>query len=177
MKFKETPLPGVFVIELERHEDERGWFARAWCRDEFAECGLSADLNQCSLSHNAVRGTLRGMHWQAAPHGEAKVIRCVAGSAFDAAIDLRPDSPAYLKSFATEISAANGWAVFLPEGIAHGFQSLRDETTLFYQMSRPYVPEATRGLRWNDPAFNIRWPIADPIMSTRDKTFPDFTIE
>jgi dTDP-4-dehydrorhamnose 3,5-epimerase len=174
MKFSETHLPGVFVIELERHEDERGWFARSWCRDEFIAHGLPAELEQCNLSHNANRGTLRGRHWQAQPHGEAKMIRCVAGSAFDVAIDLRPNSPAYLKTFATEISAANGRAVFLPEGIAHGFQSLHDGTTLFYQMSRSHIPEATRGLRCNDPAFNIRWPIADPIIADRDRNYPDF---
>lgn len=174
MKFEETPLPGVFVIDLERHEDERGWFARAWCREEFAAHGLPVELLQCNLSHNTSRGTLRGMHWQAKPHGEAKLVRCVAGAAYDVAVDLRPDSPAYRKTFATEISAGNGRTVFLPEGIAHGFQSLEDNTTLFYQMSSPYVPEAARGARWNDLSFDIDWPIAATIMSERDRNFPDY---
>lgn len=174
MRFEETALPGVFVIELERHEDDRGWFARSWCREEFAAHGLPTELTQCNLSHNQRRGTLRGMHWQADPHGEAKLIRCVSGAAFDVAIDLRPDSPAYRQVFSTEISEANGRAVFLPEGIAHGFQSLNDETTLLYQMSSSYVPEAARGLRWNDPLFSIDWPLPDPIMSERDRSYPDF---
>ena len=174
MRFEETSLPGVFVIELDRHADDRGWFARGWCRKEFAAHGLSTELAQCNLSHNTKRGTLRGIHWQSEPHGEAKVIRCVAGSAFDVAIDLRPESPTYLSHFSTEISAANNRAVFLPEGIAHGFQSLCDETTLFYQMSCPYVLAAASGLRWNDPTFNIDWPIADPIMSDRDQNLPEF---
>jgi dTDP-4-dehydrorhamnose 3,5-epimerase len=177
MKFEETSLPGVFVIELERREDERGWFARGWCREEFAAHGLPVELTQCNLSHNTKRGTLRGMHWQAAPNAEAKLVRCVAGAAHDVALDLRPQSPAYLKSFATELSVANGRAVFLPEGVAHGFQSLADDTTLFYQMSESYFPEAARGARWNDPAFAIDWPIKNPIMSERDRSFPDFTNE
>ena len=174
MKFTETKIPGVFVIELECQEDDRGWFARAWCRDEFTANGLPTDLAQCNLSHNAQRGTVRGMHFQTVPHAEAKLVRCVAGEVHDVALDLRPESPTFKQSFATELSAENGRAVFLPEGIAHGFQTLMDDTTLFYQMSAPYAPEAVDGVRWNDSAFNLKWPIADPIVCSRDSAFPDF---
>ena len=174
MKFTETEIPGVFVIELKRLEDDRGWFARAWCRDEFAANGLPTDLAQCNLSHNNQRGTVRGMHFQTMSHSEAKLVRCVAGAAHDVALDLRPESPTFKQSFATPLSAENGRAVFLPEGIAHGFQTLMDDTTLFYQMSAPYAPEAVDGVRWNDSAFNLKWPIADPIVCSRDSAFPDF---
>jgi|TARA_B100001971_G_scaffold204053_1_gene219778 dTDP-4-dehydrorhamnose 3,5-epimerase len=174
MKFTETKLSGVYVVELECHEDERGWFARAWCREEFAAHDLSADLAQCNLSHNARCGTLRGLHFQTAPHAEAKLVRCVAGAVHDVALDLRPDSPTFKQSFAVELSTANGVAMFIPEGIAHGFQTLIDDTTLFYQMSAPYAPEAVDGVRWNDSVFNLKWPIADPIVCARDSAFPDF---
>ena len=174
MQFTETHLPGVYVIDLDRHEDDRGWFARAWCREAFAAQGLSVDLAQCNLSHNARRGTLRGMHFQAVPHVEAKLVRCVAGAVHDVALDLRPESPTYKKSFATELSATNGRALFMPEGIAHGFQALADDSTLFYQMSTAYEAEAAAGVRWNDPAFQIDWPLADPIVNDRDQSFPDY---
>jgi dTDP-4-dehydrorhamnose 3,5-epimerase len=174
MKFTETEIPGVFVIELKRHEDDRGWFARAWCRDEFAANGLPTDLAQCNLSHNTQRGTVRGMHFQTAPHTEAKLVRCVAGAAHDVALDLRPESPTFKQSFTTQLSAENGRAVFLPEGIAHGFQTLADHTTLFYQMSAAYVPKAVSGVRWNDPVFQIEWPLADPIICERDQVFRDY---
>ena len=174
MKFTETNLSGVYIVELERNEDERGWFARAWCREEFVANGLPSDLVQCNLSHNAQRGTLRGLHFQIAPYSETKLVRCVAGAAYDMALDLRPDSPTFKQSFAAELSAANGVALFLPQGFAHGFQTLVDNTTLFYQMSVPYTPEAVDGVRWNDFAFNLEWPIADPIVCARDSAFPDF---
>ena len=175
MKVTEIKIPGVFVIELECQEDDRGWFARAWCCEELAANGLPTDLAQCNLSHNAKRGTVRGMHFQTAPHAEAKLVRCVAGAVHDVALDLRPESPTFKQSFATELSAENGRAVFLPEGIAHGFQTLTDHATLFYQMSTPHAPEAASGVRWNDAAFQIEWPIADPIVCERDLAFPDFT--
>ena len=174
MKFTETKIAGVFVIELERHEDDRGWFARAWCREDFAAHGLPTDLAQTNLSHNTRRGTVRGMHFQTAPHAEIKFVRCVAGAVHDVALDLRPESPTFKQFVATELSAENGRAVFLPEGIAHGFQTLTDDATLFYQMSVPYTPEAVDGVRWNDFAFNLEWPIADPIVCARDSAFPDF---
>ena len=174
MQFTETPLPGVFVLELDRLEDERGWFARTWCREEFAQRGLPVELAQCSISHNAQRGTLRGMHFQAAPHAEAKLIHCVAGAVHDVALDLRPDSTTFKQSLATELSASNGRALFLPEGIAHGFQTLADDSTLFYQMTSPYVVGAETGVRWDDPSFNIEWPMPDPILNNRDQAWPDF---
>ena len=175
MQFTETQLPGVFVIELERHEDDRGWFARTWCREEFAKHGLPLEFAQNSISHNARRGTLRGMHFQTAPHAEAKLIRCVAGAVHDVALDLRPDSPTFKQSFAMELSAENGRALFLPEGIAHGFQTLADDSALHYQMTAPYVAEASTGVHWNDPAFDLEWPVAEPILSERDQAWPDFS--
>ena len=175
MKFTETKIPGVFVIELERHEDDRGWFARAWSREEFAAHGLPTDLAQTNLSHNTQRGTVRGMHFQTAPNAEVKLIRCVAGAVHDIALDLRPESPTFKQSVATELSADNGLAMFLPEGIAHGFQTLTDNAMLFYQMSTPYALEASSGARWNDSAFQIEWPIAEAIVCERDLAFPDFT--
>ena len=175
MKFTETKIHGVFVIELEKHEDDRGWFARAWCCEEFTAHGLPTDLAQTNLSHNAQRGIVRGMHFQTAPHAEAKLVRCVAGAVHDIALDLRPESPTFKQSVATELSADNGRAVFLPEGIAHGFQTLTDDATLFYQMSAPYAPEFARGVRWDDAAFQIEWPIAETIVCERDLAFPIFT--
>ena len=175
MKFTETRIPGVFVIELERHEDDRGWFARAWCREEFAAHGLPTDLAQTNLSHNTQRGTVRGMHFQITPHAEAKLIRCIAGAVHDVVLDLRSESATFKQSFATELSADNGRAVFLPKGIAHGFQTLTDDATLFYQMSTPYASESARGVRWDDATFQIEWPIAEAIVCERDAAFPDFT--
>ena len=175
MQFTETQLPGVFVIELDRLEDERGWFARTWCRDEFEQHGLPVEWTQNSLSHNAQRGTLRGLHFQTAPHAEAKLVRCVSGAVHDVALDLRPDSPTFKQSFAIELTAANGRALFLPEGIAHGFQTLADDSTLFYQMTTAYVAEAASGVRWDDPAFDVDWPLPDPILNDRDLAWPDFT--
>ena len=175
MQFTETQLPGVFVIELERHEDDRGWFARTWCREEFAKHGLPVELAQSSISHNARRGTLRGMHFQMAPHAESKLIRCVAGAVHDVALDLRPDSPTFKQSFATKLSGENGRALFLPEGIAHGFQTLADDSALHYQMTAPYVAEASTGVHCNDPAFDLEWPVAEPILSERDQAWPDFS--
>jgi len=176
MKFIETDISGVVVIELEKHEDERGWFARAWSREEFTARGLRTDLVECNLSYNEKRGTLRGMHFQVAPHAEAKLVRCVAGAAHDVALDLRPGSPTHGKSIGVGLSADSGRALFLSEGIAHGFQTLMDHSTLFYQMSSAYSPEAAAGVRWDDSAFGIEWPLPDPIVSARDQSFPDFTV-
>lgn len=176
MKFIETDISGVVVIELEKHEDERGWFARAWCREEFTARGLRTDLVECNLSYNEKRGTLRGMHFQVAPHAEAKLVRCVAGAAHDVALDLRPESPSHGEFIGVELSADSGRALFLPEGIAHGFQTLKDHSTLFYQMSSAYSPEAAAGVRWDDSAFGIEWPLPDPIVSARDQSFPDFNL-
>jgi len=174
MIFRDTPLPGTCVIEIEPREDERGFFARAWCAREFAEHGLETVVAQCNYSYNRRRGTLRGMHYQAAPHQEAKVVRCVRGAVYLVALDLRPASPTFTQHAAVELSAENRIALYVPKGCALGFQTLRDDTEIFYQMSEFYVPESGRGVRWDDPAFDIPWPIADPIMLARDRSYPDF---
>jgi dTDP-4-dehydrorhamnose 3,5-epimerase len=176
--FQETPMPGALVIEPERIEDERGFFARTFSSEEFAARGLDPRVDQCSTSFNPKVGTLRGMHYQAAPHAEAKLVRCTRGAIFDVAVDLRRDSPAYLRWFGVELSADDGRALFVPEGCAHGFQTLVDSTEVLYQISTPHVPSAGRGVRWDDPAFGIKWPPAPPggrTMSRRDAEYPDFT--
>lgn len=174
MIFEETAVPGAFVIDIEPHEDERGLFARTFCRDEFEAHGLEPAVAQCSLSFNARRGTLRGMHYQVAPHSECKLVRCTAGSIHDVIVDLRPDSPTHCEWVAVELSATNRRALYVPAGLAHGFQTLADETEVLYQISVPFMPSHAHGVRWNDPAFQIRWPHADPILSARDAQYPDF---
>lgn len=174
MIFTPTPLAGAVLVDLDRHEDARGFFARTWCRREFAAAGLGVALAQCSVSHNRRRGTLRGMHYQAAPHEEDKLVRCTRGALYDVIIDLRPGSATYARHFAVELTAENGRALFIPRGFAHGFQSLADDTDVLYQMSEFYAAEAARGVRWNDPAFGIAWPIAEPILHPRDAGYPDF---
>ncbi|MBF0308687.1 MAG: dTDP-4-dehydrorhamnose 3,5-epimerase [Magnetococcales bacterium] len=175
MIFLPTPLPGVWRVELEPLEDERGLFARSWCRQAFLERGLSGDLVQCNLSWNRKRGTLRGLHWQEAPHGEIKLVRCIRGSIWDVVVDLRRDSPCYGRWHAVELDAGSRRGLYIPEGLAHGFQTLSDDTEVFYQMSTSYVPEAARGIRWNDPAFGIAWPLPNEvILSERDASFPDY---
>jgi dTDP-4-dehydrorhamnose 3,5-epimerase len=174
MRFTETALPGAFVIDLQPHSDERGFFARAFCVDEFAAHGLRLTHAQCNLSHNIRRGTLRGMHWRALPSPEAKLVRVVRGAIYDVIVDLRPASPTYLRHIGIELSAENRRALYVPELFAHGFQTLTDDTEVFYQMSELYQPGLDRGARWNDPAFKIDWPIGDPIMNDRDRTYPDF---
>ena len=175
MIFHDTEIPGAFVIDLERLEDERGFFARAWCADEFAAQGLSTRLVQANLSFNASAGTLRGMHFQRAPHEEAKVVRCTRGALFDAIVDLRPDSPAFKRWLGVELTAENRRALYLPEGCAHGFQTLVDATEIFYLISESYAPESEGGVRWNDPAFGIEWPAAVArIITPRDAAWPDF---
>jgi dTDP-4-dehydrorhamnose 3,5-epimerase len=174
MKFTGADIPGVFLIDLERHEDSRGFFARTFCRDEFAAHGLRSSFVQCNLSSNDRRGTLRGMHYQARPHEEAKVVCCTRGAVYDVLVDLRRDSPSFCRWAAFELSSANRRMLYIPEGIAHGFQSLEDHSDLFYLMSEAYHREAERGVRWNDPAFGMRWPLAQPILSERDAGYPDF---
>ena len=175
MRFVETPISGVHVVELERHEDDRGFFARAWCRDELAGTGLTSDLAQCSISRNTVAGTLRGMHFQRAPHQEAKLVRCTRGAIYDVALDLRPDSPTHGRWFAAELDSESGRALYIPEGCAHGFQTLADDTDVFYAISAPYAPEAAAGVRWDDPAFAITWPdAAVRTISDRDRSWPDY---
>ena len=174
MRFLSTELPGVFVIEPEPRADDRGLFARTFCREEFAAHGLCTEWVQCSASFNTRAGTLRGMHWQCAPHEEVKLVRCTAGAAFDVVVDLRTDSPTFRKWVAVEITASNRKAVYIPGGCAHGFQTLVDGTELFYQMSAFYVPEAACGARWDDPALGIVWPVCEKrVIAARDLSFPD----
>jgi dTDP-4-dehydrorhamnose 3,5-epimerase len=175
VKFVATKLGDAFVLELERHEDERGFFARAWCRDEFADHGLVAALSQSSISRNSRAGTLRGMHFQTAPHEEAKLVRCTAGAIFDVIVDLRADSPTYTEWLGVELDAERGNALYVPKGFAHGFQTLVDKTDVLYMISDPYVPEAASGVRWDDPAFGIEWPDAGTrTISERDRAWPDY---
>lgn len=175
MKFTETPLPGVFVIEPELLLDERGFFARTFCRREFKEHGLNPELVQCSISFNLKRGTLRGLHYQAAPFLEDKVVRCTRGAIFDVALDLRPESPTYKGYFSLELSAENHRMLYIPGGLAHGFQTLEPDTEVFYQMSEFYTPGYSRGVRWDDEAFGISWPPEEErTISERDRSLPDF---
>ena len=172
MRFSESPLSGVWVIDVEPIEDERGLFARTFARDEFEEHGLSPDVVHCSVSYNRAKGTLRGLHYQAAPHAEEKLVRVSSGSIFDVALDVRSDSPTYLAWHAVELSAENRRALYLSKGIAHGFLTLADSTEVVYQMSAPFVPEASRRLRWDDPAFGIQWPGAVKVISDPDRLCP-----
>jgi dTDP-4-dehydrorhamnose 3,5-epimerase len=174
MIFLPTVIPGAFIVELERREDDRGYFARTWCQREFEEMGLNIDLVQCSISYNLRRGTLRGLHWQDSPHGETKLVRCTNGTIWDVIIDLRPESPTYTRHIGVELSAKSGRALYIPEGMAHGFVTLVDGCEVLYQMSAYHEPAAARGVRWNDSAFDISWPIADPILHPRDAAYPDF---
>jgi len=174
MIFSETILPGVFLIEFQPHHDERGFFARTWCEQEFRTNGLNPAVVQCNISSNRCRGTLRGMHLQTKPFEEAKLVRCTKGSLYDVALDLRPESLTYLQWTAAELTANNHRALYIPEGCAHGFLTLEDNTEVFYQMSMAYHPEAGRGVRWNDPAFHIAWPCEVQVISERDRTYPDF---
>jgi dTDP-4-dehydrorhamnose 3,5-epimerase len=177
MIFTSTSIGGVWIIEAERLEDDRGFFARTWDAEEFADRGLNPKLVQCSISYNWTRGTLRGMHYQVAPHEEAKLVRCTAGAIFDVALDLRPDSPTFGESFGTELSAENRCALYVPEGCAHGFLTLDDGSEVHYQISQSYAPEAARGVRWDDPAFAISWPDEVVVINERDRSYPNFQLE
>ena len=177
MIFRETHLAGAFLIDIEPHADERGLFARTWCHDEFAAHGLDARVAQASVSVTRQRGTLRGMHFQAPPFAEGKLVRCLHGAIYDAVIDLRPRSATFLRHFAVELAADTHRALWIPEGFAHGFQTLVDDVEVSYQMSAPYAPQAARGVRWDDPAFGIEWPLASPILNDRDAAYPDFSMD
>jgi dTDP-4-dehydrorhamnose 3,5-epimerase len=172
MNFAPCPLEGAVVIDIAPARDERGFFARTFCAREFAARGLAADLRQCSVSFNARRGTLRGLHFQAAPHEEDKLVRCTAGAVFDVIVDLRPGSATRHDWFGLELSAANRRALYVPRGFAHGFLSLAPDTELLYMISADYVPDAARGVRWNDPAIGIAWPAAPAVISARDAAYP-----
>jgi dTDP-4-dehydrorhamnose 3,5-epimerase len=175
MTFTPAAISGAWFIDLDRKIDNRGYFARTWCREEFAEHGLSTDLVQTSVSFNILKGTLRGMHWQAAPHEEIKLIRCTRGAVYDVLLDLRMDSPTFKKWIGVELDENNGRSLYVPEGVAHGFQTLRDSTEVYYQMSGSYHAESACGVRWNDPGFGIEWPaVTERIISERDATYLDF---
>jgi dTDP-4-dehydrorhamnose 3,5-epimerase len=175
MVFKETKLAGAFIIELERFEDERGFFAHSWSARQFAERGLVSRLVECSISFNRKRGTIRGMHYQAAPHGQTKVVRCTTGAIYDVIIDLRHRSPTFKQWVGIELTAGNRRILYIPKDLAHGFQTLEDETEIYYQMSDVYVPGSSQGVRWDDPAFGITWPeTTNVIIDERDRTYPDF---
>jgi dTDP-4-dehydrorhamnose 3,5-epimerase len=174
VRFVETRLPGAYLLELERHEDERGFFARTFCEREFASRGLLAHYPQCNLSYNIKAYTLRGMHYQAAPHQEVKLIRCVAGAIHDVIVDLRPGSPTRLRWMGVDLDAERRDALYVPAGFAHGFMTLCSHAEVFYQMGQFYEPEAARGFRWDDPAFGIEWPFTPSVISGRDRSYPDF---
>jgi dTDP-4-dehydrorhamnose 3,5-epimerase len=173
--FRETKLPGAFVIELQKQEDERGFFARSWCHKEFEAHGLNPRMVQCNVSFNKVKGTLRGMHYQVPPCAEAKLVRCTRGAIYDVIVDLRRESPSYKQHLSEILSSNNYKALFIPEGFAHGFQTLEDNSEVFYQMSEFYSPEHQRGLRYNDPAFEVSWPIEATVISDRDRNYENFT--
>lgn len=171
MIFTESPLAGAYIIDMNRVEDERGFFARAFCAEEFAARGLAGGMSQCSVSFNARRGTLRGLHFQAAPHDEDKLVRCTAGAIFDVIVDVRAGSSTCRQWFGTELTVGNHRSLYIPQGFAHGFISLADDTEVLYMMSVPYAAGFARGLRWNDPAFGIKWPMDPVVISARDAQY------
>lgn len=175
MIFRETPLAGSFVLEPERSEDDRGFFARTYDRDAFADRGLDPEVVQCSVSYNRRRGTLRGLHFQAAPREETKLVRCTRGRIWDVIVDFRPGSPTHGRHFATVLSADEGTALYVPKGMAHGLLTLEDETEVFYQISERYSPEHFRGYRWDDPTFAIPWPEPVTVISDKDSNLPFFS--
>lgn len=174
MIFTETALKGAFVIDVERHPDARGFFGRTFCQKEFEEHGLDGKLVQCSLSFNKRRGTLRGMHFQAAPNAETKIVRCTSGAIYDVIIDLRPESPKFKSWIGVTLSAEDRRMIYVPKGYAHGFLTLEDDSEVFYQMSEFYSPDSARGVRWDDPAFQIVWPGKVEVIAERDRTYPNF---
>lgn len=174
MVFHETKLAGAYIIDLEPRLDDRGFFARSWCQREFEQHGLNPTLVQCNVSYNKLAGTLRGMHFQVAPHAEVKLVRCTRGAIFDVMLDLRPDSPTFKQHVGFELSADNRRALYMPEGFGHGYLTLCDDTDVFYQVTAFYAPDAASGVRWNDPAFGIVWPADVRLISERDAQYPDF---
>jgi dTDP-4-dehydrorhamnose 3,5-epimerase len=174
MRFAQTEIAGVVLVTAERHADERGYFARTWCQDEFAAHGLDPRVVQRNVSYNRAAATLRGMHYQRQPYAEAKLVSCTSGAIFDVAIDLRRDSPTWRRWVAAELRADTGTMLYIPEGCAHGFLTLEPETSVEYLMSAAFEPSAAAGVRWDDPAFGIQWPCPPRVMSARDRQWPDF---
>jgi len=174
VNFRQTPVVDAWEIEIEPIGDHRGWFARTFCRDEFTTRGINSSVAQCSTSFNPRRGTLRGLHYQTSPHLEAKLVRCTRGAVFDVAVDLRADSPTFARWVGVTLTADNGRMLYVPEGCGHGFLTLEDNAEVHYQISQPYHPESQRGVRWNDPRFQIGWPGIPEIISDRDSNYPDF---
>lgn len=177
MIFTETKLAGAYIIDIEPRRDERGFFTRTWCRREFEEHGLNPTVVQANLSHNIRRGTLRGMHYQLPPYGETKLVRCVRGAIYDVIIDLRPESPTFGQWVGVELTEDNYRMLYVPEQFAHGFQTLTDDADVAYQVSEFYTPGAERGIRYNDPAFAIEWPLEVTVISQKDQNWPDFRLD
>jgi dTDP-4-dehydrorhamnose 3,5-epimerase len=175
MKFKETHLKGAFVIEMEPRADERGFFARAFCKRELAQAGLNGEIVQINNSLSRHQGTLRGIHYQLAPKAEEKIVRCIRGALYDAIVDMRPDSPTFLRHFGVELTAENRQALYVPKGFGHAFLSLQDDTEALYMVTEFYAPDRERGLRYNDPQLAIPWPITPAIVSDKDRSWPDFS--
>jgi len=175
--FQETELRDAYILEIEKHIDDRGFFARSWCRNEFTAKGLDPSVVQCNISFNDKKGTFRGMHYQVPPHQEAKLVRCTRGSIYDVIVDLRPNSQTFKTCIGVELSEENHRMLYIPKGFAHGFITLQDTTEVFYQMSDFFAPESARGFRWDDPGFNIQLPINAAVISDRDRTYPDFIDE
>jgi dTDP-4-dehydrorhamnose 3,5-epimerase len=176
MTFHPTALPGVWEVRIEPRHDDRGFFARSWCQEEFRAQGLNDQLVQSSLSFNTRNATLRGIHYQAQPYAETKLVRCTSGKIYDVVVDLRPQSPAFKRWIGVTLSASERNALYIPEGCGHGFLTLQDETEVYYQMSEFYHPESARGVRWNDHAFQIEWPAEPEVISARDREYPDFEL-
>jgi dTDP-4-dehydrorhamnose 3,5-epimerase len=174
MKFIETKLKGSYIVEPERLEDERGFFARTFCQKEFGAYGLNPRVAQCNISYNRRKGTLRGMHYQIEPMAEDKLVHCTNGAIYDVIIDLRRDSATYCQWLAVELNDDNRWMLYIPKGFAHGFQTLVDDTEVFYHMSEFYALEFARGVRWNDPFFSIKWPVSNPVLSEKDRNYKGF---
>jgi len=174
MIFNQTELKDAWTIDLDKHEDDRGFFARAFCKNEFRDHGLNTEVAQANLSYNKYKHTLRGMHFQTEPHGEAKLVRCVRGAIYDVIIDVRKESPTFKKWIGVELSDRNRRMLYVPEGFAHGFITLEDNTEVFYQVTEFYTPGAEKGIRWNDPEFNIQWPAVPEVMSDKDKNWKDY---
>lgn len=176
MIFSPTPLRDAYLVDLEKIEDARGFFARAWCSEEFRKKGLHGDSVQINVGYSRKKGTLRGMHYQVEPHAEVKVVRCTRGAVYDVIVDLRPDSTTASRWFGTELSSENHRMLYVPKGFAHGYLTLTDDAEIYYLTSTPYAPESARGARYNDPSFEIIWPGTVTVISEQDKNWPDVSL-